>query len=49
MQLRDRVTVEYIDNFFTSVPPFQELKESSIIVVGKEYPNALQDKSLLNR
>ena len=49
MQLRDKVTVGYIDNFFTSVPPLQELKESSIIVVEKEFPNALLDKSLLNR
>ncbi|KAK2558959.1 hypothetical protein P5673_018587 [Acropora cervicornis] len=48
MQLRDKVTVGYIDNFFTSVPPLQELKESSIIVVEKEFPNALLDKSLLN-
>ena len=49
IQLPDKVTVGYIDNFFTSIPPLQELKESSIIVVGKKYPNALQDKGLLNR
>ena len=55
MQLRDKETVVYIDNFFTSNPLLQELKESSINVVGtlrtnhKEYPKALQDKDLLKQ
>ena len=55
MQLRDKETVVYIDNFFTSIPLLQELKESSINVVGtirtnrKEYPKALQNKNLLKQ
>ena len=45
----------YIDNFFTSIPLLQELKESSINVVGtigtksKEYPKVLQNKNLLKQ
>lgn len=52
-QLHDKGTVLYIDNFFTSIPLLQELKELLISVVGtirnnrKGYPKALQDKNLL--
>ena len=55
MQLRDKETVVYIDNLFTNIHLLQELKESSINVVGtirtnrKEYPKALQDKNLLKQ
>ena len=55
MQLRDKETVVYIDNFFTSIPLLQELKESSINVVGtirtnrKGYPKVLQNKNLLKQ
>ena len=55
MQLRDKETVVYIDNFFTSIALLQELKESSINVVGtirtnrKECPKALQNKNLLKQ
>ena len=55
MQLHDKETVMYIDNFFTSIPLLQELKESSINVVGtirtnrKESPKALQNKNLLKQ
>ena len=55
MQLGDQETVVYIDNFFTSIPLLQELKESSINVVGtirtnrKESPKALQNKNLLKQ
>ena len=51
MQLRDKETVVYIDNFFISIPLLQELKESSINVVGtirtncKGYPKVLQKKT----
>ena len=31
MQLRDKETVVYIDNFFTSIPLLQQLKESSML------------------
>ena len=55
MQLRDKETVVYIDNFFTSIPLLQELKESSINVVGtigtnhKRYPKVLQNRNLLKQ
>ena len=55
MQLCDKETLVYIDDFFTSIPLLQELKESSINVVGtigtncKEYPKALQNKNLLKQ
>lgn len=54
-QLHDKGTVLYIDNFFTSIPLLQELKELLISVVGtirnnrKGYPKALQDKNLLKQ
>lgn len=54
-QLHDKGTVLYIDNFFTSIPLLQELKEFSISVVGtvrnnrKGYPKALQAKNLLKQ
>ena len=55
MQLRDKEIVVCLDNFFTSISILQELKESSIIFVGKirttlnEYPKALKNKNQLKQ
>ena len=55
LQLHDKETVVYIDNFFTSILLLKELRESSINVVGtirtnrKQYPKALQNKNLLKQ